>query len=101
MHKNLGSLLRKRLEETSAGKVGYKIEIKIFDQRGAKAFEWRAGQGNLILGILVLIEFVEKKIGIDMRDYLDLLDKRQPLQRRCIDLAACTGDEDLNAACEH
>lgn len=98
MHKNLGSLLRKRMEEKSSGKVGYSTEIRIFDRKGAKIFEWRAGQGNLILGILVLIEFVEKKIGIDVRDYLDLLSDRQSA-RRCVGNLICTPEEDV--ACEH
>lgn len=73
MKGNIGALLRKHMNEKSARKVGYSIEIRIFDRRGAKAFEWRPGQGNLILGIMVMTEFVEKKIGINIREYQDMV----------------------------
>jgi hypothetical protein len=81
--------------------VDYSVEIRIFDRRGGKAFEWRAGQGNLILGFLVTTEFVEQKIGIDLRDYLALLSGgRQPASSSSYG-AAPSLEEDRAAICEH
>lgn len=88
------------MAEKSRGKVGYSMECKIFDRHGAKVFEWRPGQGNLILGFLVLTEYVEKKIGIDIRkDYLDLLSDH-PRVKRCFGFPVST-QEEKDIACEH
>lgn len=48
-------------------KVPFKVEIKIMDNNGKRVFHWREGRGNLIMGLKTTNEFVEEKLGIDIK----------------------------------
>ena len=48
-------------------KVPFKVEIKIMDNNGKRVFHWREGRGNLVMGLKKTNEFVEEKLGIDIK----------------------------------
>jgi len=52
-------------------RVPFSMKVVIIDDKSGKVlFEWRRGKGNLSRGMQKTIEFVEKKIGIPVRDLL-------------------------------
>jgi len=66
----------KRIEEKAVKmlkevRVPFSLKVVIIDDKSGKVlFEWRRGKGNLSRGMQKTIEFVEKKIGIPVRDLL-------------------------------